>query len=182
MFHALTRRRFAAALGIVAALAIAGFALAYFTSSGSGTGTASVGTDTPFVIHGSTSGTLYPGQSEAVTFTVDNNGGGNQKVGTVTLSTVAACSVAWSGTTCNGGSAGVGDVTGCSSVDPGNAADANASNFYMADVPVNHDYSPGTGQTVTPTGTLQMNDLSSSQNACKNAHLLLSFTAAAPSS
>ena len=32
------------------------------------------------------------------------------------------------------------------------------------------------GQSVTATGTLKMNDLSSSQDSCKNANLTLNFT------
>jgi hypothetical protein len=167
---------------VVAAAAAIG-AYAYFTSSGSGTGTATVGTSTAFVLHGTSASTLYPGTSSVVTFTVDNPGSGNQKLGTIHLAGIAACSVAWSNSnTCNGGAAGVGDIAGCGSIDDGSVADAATHDFYMADVAVNHDYAPGSGQAVTPTGTLKMNDLSSSQDACKNANLLLNLTAAAPAS
>jgi hypothetical protein len=182
MFRVLKTRRFAVAIGVVGALTAAGFAFAYFTSSGSGTGTATVGTDTALAIHGSTSGTLYPGASTPVTFTADNTGGGTEKLGTISLSSVAACSVNWSGDTCNGGSPGVGNVTGCGTVDPGSTSDANASDFYMADVPVNASLGKGSGQSIGQTGTLVMNNLSRSQDQCKSAHLLLNFSAAAPSS
>jgi hypothetical protein len=47
--------------GITAALAIAGGALAYFTSTGTGSGTGSVGTATGWTVNGgSVNGTLYP--------------------------------------------------------------------------------------------------------------------------
>jgi hypothetical protein len=46
----------------------------------------------------------------------------------------------------------------------------------MADVTVNHDFPTGTGLTVTPTGTLQMNNLSHSQNPCESAYLNLDLT------
>ena len=127
MFRALKTKRFAVGLGVVAALTSAGFALAYFTSSGSGTGTATVGSDTAIVIHGSTSGPLFPGATTQVTFTADNSGGGTQKLGTIKLSSVAACSGNWTGPIRNNGTPGVGNVTGCSTVDPGSAGDANAS-------------------------------------------------------
>jgi hypothetical protein len=182
MFRALKTKRFAAGLGVVAALTAAGFAFAYFTSSGSGTGTANVGSDTAFTIHGSTGTALFPGATTPVTFTVDNGGGGTQKLGTITLSSVAACSSNWSGNICNGGAAGVGNVSGCGTVDPGSTADANASDFYMPDVAVNASFGTGNNQSVTPTGTLKMNNLSRSQDQCKNAHLLLNFTASAPAS
>ena len=182
MFRVFKTKRFAVAIGVVGALTAAGFAFAYFTSSGSGTGTATVGTDTALAIHGSTSATLYPGASTPVTFTADNTGGGPEKLGTITLSSVAACTVSWAGNVCNNGSPGVGNITGCGTVDPGNTTDANASDFYMADVPVNTSLGKGSGQALTPTGTLLMNNLTRSQDPCKNAHLLLNFTAAAPSS
>jgi hypothetical protein len=46
----------------------------------------------------------------------------------------------------------------------------------MPDVVSNQDFGSGNGQTVTATGTLKMNDLSSNQNACENANLTLNFT------
>jgi hypothetical protein len=182
MFRALKSKRFAVVLGVVAALTAAGFAFAYFTSSGTGTGTATVGTDSAIVIHGTTSSALYPGTQTSVSFSVDNTGGGTQKLGTITLASVAACSANWSGNTCANGAAGVGNVTGCGSVDPGSATNAQASDFYMADVPVNKAIATGTGQSLIQAGTLVMNNLNRSQDACKSAHLLLNFTAGAPTS
>jgi hypothetical protein len=171
MFRRFTKRRAMVTLGAIAAVAVVSAALAAFTSSGSGTGSASVGSDTPFVLHGTSGSTLYPGQSSTVTFTVDNNGTGNQQLGTIYLSGVTACNTAFVAGACPTGH----EILTCESVDPGNAADASANDFYMADVAVNHDYANGTGQTVTPTGTLTMNDVPS-QDSCKSANLQLHFS------
>ena len=56
------------------------------------------------------------------------------------------------------------------------ASDTNTANFWMPDVTVNQDVPSGNGQTLTPGGTLTMNNLSSSQDACQNATLTLNFT------
>jgi hypothetical protein len=151
-------------------------AYAYFTSTGSGSGTATVGTSTAFVIHGTSGSTLYPGTTSAVTFTVDNPSTGHQKLGTIYLSAVKACpsGSAWDANASDCTNSAT-EITGCESVDDGSIADANTSDFYMADVAVNTDYATGNTQTVTPGGTLKMNNLSSSQDACKSAALYLVF-------
>jgi hypothetical protein len=160
----------------VVAIGIAVGAYAYFTTTGSGSGTATVGTSSNLVLAGSTTGTLYPGTTVPVSFTALNNSPGHQQLGTIYLVSAQACSVAWVGDVCNGGSSGVGDIAGCGSVDPGNALDANANDLYMADVVSNQDFGPGASpQAVTATGTLKMNNLNASQDACKNANLYLSF-------
>jgi hypothetical protein len=186
-----TRRRFFAALGAVAAIAAAGFAIAYFTSGGSGSGTATVGTSTPFAITGSTTGTLYPGTSEPVTFTVNNPGGGNQQLGTISLSGIKACTngATWD-PTLNSGSGGCpggsGEVGTCE--DYSNTSSSSSANFSMANVVENQDLNGGTtyygdgntgthpNQLTSGTGTLKMNDLASSQNQCKSVGLYLTFT------
>ena len=156
---------------VIVTLALGGAAVAYFDASGSGTGTASVGTSSALTIHGSTSGTLYPGVSSTVTFTADNPSSGHQQIGTIHLASVVACNTAFSGGTCPSGH----EVTSCESVETG-TSDTNTSNFWMADVVSGQDLAPGSGQSVTATGTLKMNDLSTSQDACKSANLLLNFT------
>jgi hypothetical protein len=172
----MTRKPRLVALGAIGALVLAGIAVAYFTAGGSGSGTASVGTSSTITITGSTSSTLYPGSSEAVALKLTNPASFQQKLGKISLSSVAGCSIAWVGNVCNGGSAGVGDLA-CSSVDPGNASNALASNFYMADVTENQLLAASASNVdATNNGTLYMNDLSSNQDACKSAHLLLSFT------
>jgi hypothetical protein len=175
-----TKRRLAvlAALLIAAIAAIGGWA--YFTANGSGSATATVGTSTNLVLHGSTVGTLYPGTNVSISFTVDNPGGGSQRLGTIYLAGVKACTGASStwDPTLNSGAGGCSnsgtEQTGCESVDPGNASNANTSSFYMADVAENQNFAGGaTGVSATNGGTLTMNNLNSSQDGCKNAALYL---------
>jgi uncharacterized protein (UPF0333 family) len=88
----ITKKRFAV-LGAVAILAMAGIAVAYFTSSGSGTGSASVGKSTAFTVEVSsdTSGSLYPGSgSETLSYTVTNPGTGAQNLSATTATVASA--------------------------------------------------------------------------------------------
>ena len=167
------------AVVLVAALAAIG-GWAYFSANGSGSGTATVGTSSNLVLHGSTVGTLYPGSNVSLSFTVDNPGGGTERLGTIYLAGVKACTGAGSSwdPSLNSGAGGCSnsgtEQTSCESVDPGNASDANASNFYLADVTENQDLTGGaSGVSATNGGTLKMNNLSSSQDSCKNANVYL---------
>jgi hypothetical protein len=175
----LTKKRVALLTALVVAASAVG-AWAYFTANGTGSGTATVGTSSNLTLHGSTTGNLYPGSTVTMSFTVDNPGGGTERLGTIYLAGVKACTGTGStwDPTLNSGAGGCSnsgtEQTGCESVDPGNAADANASNFYMADVAENQDLAGGaTGVSATNSGTLKMNNLSSSQDSCKNASLYL---------
>jgi hypothetical protein len=145
--------------------------VAYFTSGGSGTGTATVGTSSTFTIHGTTTSTLYPGTSTPVNFTVDNPSSGHQLLGTIHLSSIVACNTAFVSGACPSGH----EITSCESAETG-SSDTTTANFWMPDVVANQDFPPGNGQAVTASGTLTMNNLSSNQDACKNANLLLNFT------
>ena len=167
----MTRRKTMVTLGVVGALALGGAAYAYFSASGSGTGTATVGTSSALTLHGSTSGSLYPGASTAVTFTADNPSSAKEQVGTIHLASIVACNTAFSGGSCPSGH----EVTTCESVETG-SSDTTTANFWMADVPVNAEVASGSGQSITPTGTLKMNDLSTSQDTCKSVNLLLNLT------
>jgi hypothetical protein len=109
--------------------------------------------------------------STTVTFTADNPSSGHQQIGTIHLASIVACDSAFSGGTCPSGH----EVTSCESVETG-ASDTSTSNFWMADVVSSQDLASGSGQSVSATGTLKMNDLSTSQDSCKNANLLLNFT------
>jgi hypothetical protein len=180
MNRLLTKKRTAllAALLIAAVAAIGAYA--YFTANGSGSGTATVGTSSTVTLHGSTIGTLYPGTTVPVSFTVDNPSPGHQQLGTIYLAGVKACTGAGSSwdPSLNSGAGGCSnsgtEQAGCESVDPGNAGDANASNFYMADVVENQDIAgSSSGVAVTNGGTLKLNNLSSAQDSCKNASLYL---------
>ena len=167
------------AVVLVAALAAIG-GWAYFSANGSGSATATVGTSSNLVLHGSTVGTLYPGSTVPISFTVDNPGGGTERLGTIYLAGVKACTGAGSSwdPSLNSGAGGCSnsgtEQTSCESVDPGNASNANSSNFYLADVTENQDLTGGaSGVSATNGGTLKMNNLSSSQDSCKNANLYL---------
>ncbi len=150
-----TGKRMLTALGCVAALTAAGAAIAYFTSSGSGTGAAAVGSSSAVTLHATISSDLYPGSSSPVSLTVDNPSSGAQRVGTVTLASISvdaghsACS-----TTISGGN----------------------PDFTMPAVNVNKVFSPGNGQSVTPSGTLTMNETGVNQDACQGAALTLHLT------
>ena len=119
-----------------------------------------------------------------ISFTVDNPSSGHQQLGTIYLSGVKACTGASSSwdPSLNSGAGGCSnsgtEQTTCESVDAGNAADANASNFYMADVTENQDLAGNaTGVSATNGGTLKLNNLSASQDSCKNASLYLQLAA-----
>jgi hypothetical protein len=145
-------RKMLGALGCVVALAAAGAAVAYFTSSGSGTGAAAVGSSESVTLHATLSSDLYPGSSSPVSLTVDNPSSGAQRVGTVTLSSI--------------------------SVDSGHSACATTisggkPDFSMPAIVVNKVFPPGDGQSVTPAGTLTMNDTGVNQDACQGATLTL---------
>jgi hypothetical protein len=151
----ITQKRVFVALGCTIALAAAGVALAYFTSSGSGTGSASVGSSSAVTLHASITGNLFPGSSSPVAFTVDNPSSGVQRVGTVSLASISV-------------DAG---HSSCSTTIGGGNPD-----FTMAAVPVNQVFPPGNGQSVSATGTLAMNETGVNQDACQGATLTLHLT------
>lgn len=165
-------------------MALAGTAVAYFSTTGSGSATASVGTSQTLTLHGTTSGTLYPGTSVTVSLTADNPSSGNQQVGTVHLSAIKACTggtsndSVWNPGTgaCTDSAHGGTEVPSCEDFDSGSSPDADAHDFYMADVVENQDLSSGSGIALTHSGALTMNDLSGSQNQCKNVNLYLQLT------
>lgn len=151
----ITKRRVITALACTGALAVAGVAVAYFTSSGSGTGTATVGSSSAVTLHATVSSSLYPGTSSPVSFTVDNPSAGSERVGTITLGSITV---------------DAGHSTCSTTISGGNP------DFSMPAVTVNHAFGPGNGQSVTPTGTLTMNETGVNQDACQGATLTLHLT------
>lgn len=151
----ITRRRAVFALATALLVVVASGAYAYFTTNGTGTGTASVGSSSAVTLHATVAGNLYPGASAPVSFTVDNPSSGNQRVGTISLSSITVdpahseCSTAISG---------------------GNP------DFTMPAVAVEHSFPTGSGQAVTPTGSLKMNETGVSQDKCQGATLTLHLT------
>jgi hypothetical protein len=148
-----TRRRIAI-VGMAAAMVLAGggAAYAYFTSTGSGTGQATVGDAANWsVTPGLPSGTMLPGQgSTTIVFTVENMGSGNQEDdGDVVSMPTDGSDITSEGT----------DVPGClASWFTASIATDNASGV---------DFTPGQSETVTVTVT--MSDAATSQNACEGA-------------
>ena len=93
------RKKGIAALAVVAVVAIGAMsAFAYFTSSGSGAGSATVGTASAVALSSPSVGPLYPGSGTVpVTVTISNPGTGSQFVGTVsgTVTTQGGCLSSW---------------------------------------------------------------------------------------
>src|SRR4051794_659316 len=141
--------------GAIGALVVAAVAVAYFTTTGSGSGNATAGSSSAVTLHGSIASALYPGTSSSVTFTVDNPSSGDQRVGTISVQSITP---------------DAGHST-CSTTTSGGNPD-----FTMPNVTVNQTYPSGNGQAVTPTGTLTMNDTGVNQDACQGATLTLHLT------
>jgi hypothetical protein len=154
MYRFIVRKRVLIPVGIFV-LAVAGIAVAYFTSLGSGTGTATVGSSSKVTLHGAVASSLYPGSSSIVTFTVDNPSPGAEFVKTIHLESATP-------------DAG---HSGCSTAITGGNPD-----FTMPDVLANQSFPSGNGQAVTATGTLTMHETGVNQDACQGATLTLNLT------
>lgn len=148
----ITKRRAFFALTAALVVVVAGGAYAYFSTSGTGTGTASVGSSSAVTLHATVTGSLYPGTSSPISFTVDNPSTGKQRVGTISLLSITP-------------DAGHSE---CSAVITGGNPD-----FTMAAVTANQTFGNGNAQAVTATGTLAMNDTGVSQDKCQGATLTL---------
>jgi len=145
----LTKKKLVA--GVVAAgiIASTGVAYAYFTTDGSGTGSATAGHASTLTIHGTAEDSLYPGTSTTVDFTVDNPSPGHQQLGTIHLDSVTT------------------DAAHSACV---------MTDFTMSDVVANQDFATGDNQDVTLTGTLNMAN-NGNQDHCKDAPLTLHLSA-----
>lgn len=150
----------------IAAISAVG-ALAYWTTTGSGSGSATVGTDAGLIVTGTTEGLQRPGgPSQTVSFTVANNSvDSNQSISNIDLVSVAAFSDA----------AHTLPILGCGGLDSSATAD-----FHMSDVAVDPatdgDIAPNAlAQALTASGELSMSNLDENQDNCKNAYLVLNF-------
>jgi hypothetical protein len=132
------------AVAVAAIAAVGGYA--FFTNSGSGTGSATVGSSSAITISGTSTDALYPaGPAVDVTITVTNPSAGAQKVDTV-------------------------HFTGADDAD----ATCDTSVFSMPNVPVGVDIPAGESTQVT--GHLSMADNGQNQNSCQGDALTLNFT------
>jgi hypothetical protein len=141
-------RKRLAILGVVAVVAgMAAFgAYAYWTASGTGAGTATVGTDSGVtIVVTNTGAALYPGGSATITFHVQNDSSSSA----VTVGKVVQD----------------GPVTGL----PGGCS---AADFSFGDVTLNESVA-ASGNGANHTGTLSMANTASNQDACKNASPVL---------
>jgi archaellum component FlaG (FlaF/FlaG flagellin family) len=155
-----TRRRIAIVVGASAmVLAGGGAAFAYFTASGSGTGSATVGsTGTWLVAESNTSGgPIYPGSgTETITFSVKNTGTGDQQF----LSAVASVNSDSNGNVTTGSGNNVSSVTGC-----------KATWFSLGQPsgsPIGTNVAGGATVSVQVTVTMPT-DSTDNQNACESA-------------
>lgn len=148
-----TKKR-AVILGVVAAMAFSAAAVAYFTTGGSGSGSATVGTSSSALItQTNTLAALYPTTSQAVNLNIKNTGTGSQFVNKVHLDSITADATH---PTCDVSSSG-----------------ANAA-FTMADVTVGETLAAGA--TTSKSGSLAMNDTGVNQDSCQGATLTLAFS------
>ena len=95
----LKQKKAVVALAAVAVVALAAIgAYAYFTSTGSGAGSATVGSSSTVALSSPSVGPLYPGATATpVTVTINNPGTGSEFVGTVsgTVTTNGGCLGSW---------------------------------------------------------------------------------------
>ena len=146
------------ALGLVAVLVAGGAAIAFWTSSGTGSGTATVGTDSGLTITGVAFGNaLYPGTKSPVSFTITNSSANSA----VTVAQVVADT-----------SFGTNGITGL----PGGCDPAD---FSFPNYTVNQSI-PASGTlnvTIPTSGGLALSNTASNQDACKNATPVLHLRA-----
>lgn len=141
-----SKRRRGIALSVIAALVVAGGAVAYWTASGTGQGTATVGTTSGVTIGGvALPTTLYPGGSTPVNFTITNL---SASTGVTIAQVVADTSFGTNGITNLPG--------GC---DPADFSFANLAGPWTIAASGN----------VSASGTLSFANTSSNQDACKSA-------------
>jgi hypothetical protein len=82
----LTKKRTIIAISAIAVLVVAGSAFAYFTSTGNGTGQATVGSASNWTVTpAAATGTMYPGAgTSTIAYTITNASTGHQKLAATT--------------------------------------------------------------------------------------------------
>lgn len=149
------------AILITTALLVAagsGAAFAFWTSQGNGAGTASSGTSVPFTVTttAATGGALTPGgPTQTIGFTVTNPGTGTQALSAISAAVATSTGGAWTIVT----------GAGCSAAD------------YTVGTPTITYGQIAPGASISGTVTVTMKNLSSNQDACKNASVPLYLAA-----
>jgi hypothetical protein len=139
--------------GLVATMALGGIAFAFFSATGSGSGTASVGTSHALDITqvGSVSGLVPNGPAQTINYKVTNNTAGAEQVNQVTTTVASVTSLAI-----------VGDEA------------CDASMFTIVDgLAINQNLQPA--GTATGTATIKLVDDGNNQDNCQNAVVTLAF-------
>jgi hypothetical protein len=152
VFRKLVKKRTAIVLGAVAVLAVAGIAIAYWTTTGSGNGSGAVAeSNGTLVLHGTITGQLTPGGSSPVTYTADNAGSSSLQVGT---------------------------VHAVVSIDEAHAnAGCKASDFTVGDTAENQVIpASSSGVSLAHNGSISMADTAENQSACEGATISLALT------
>jgi D-serine deaminase-like pyridoxal phosphate-dependent protein len=146
------KSRRALVLGVVAALGIAAAAFAYWTTSGSGSGTGLVGSDVARTVNGTIDNALAPGGQSSVTLTANRDINTSYKIGA---------------------------ITGSVSVDSAHSG-CQASDFAFTGPTTVQTVPAGSGTQTLAPGSISMTNSSSNQDACKGATLSITLAAAAP--
>jgi hypothetical protein len=159
-------------LALLATLAVAVVAAvgayAYFTSTGTGIGTATVGTDSPWTVGqtGSTGGALYPdpaigtGNIQTKAYDITNPSSGDQYLTQVEVSVANADGTPWTSGSCSKDDFSIGGAAvGATYTDTDSAGNFTA------------------GETKSDSVSVQMIDNDANQNDCRGLTVPLYFVA-----
>jgi hypothetical protein len=145
-------KRSLAIFGVVALVAMAGVAVAFWTTTGSGSGSGSVASSNgTLVLHGTINDALTPGGSSSVSYSADNSNSSSLQVGT---------------------------VHAVVSIDTEHAtAGCKASDFTLGDVAENQTIAAhSTEVALAHNGSISMADTAANQDACKGATISLELS------
>jgi hypothetical protein len=156
-----TKKRLLFALSVISVLAIAVAAFAYWTTSGSGTGSATVGSDAGVTVSGDPANGIYPGSDVAVTTTITNSS-------TTQAQQVSSLHVAISIDATHAGN-------GCEESWFTYKADSEASGASNPHSVAMNTEIPASGSH-TVDGKVFMANTASNQDACKGATINLAYT------
>lgn len=153
------KRNSVVVLAIIGAIAMAGAAYAYWSAGGSGTGSATTGTNAPIVAkQTSTNSNMYPGDSaQTISGNFDNGNAGPAYVSTVTVS--------------------IGSVVKATGA-PAGTCDATDYTLANATMTVNAEVPAGTAKGAFTGASIKFNNKASNQDACKNATVNLAYVIA----
>ena len=148
----MNKKRTIAVLGVVAILAVAGIAVAFWTTTGSGNGSGAVAASNgTLALHGTVTNALTPGSSSPVSLTADNANSSSEQVGTVKAVVTIDAEHA---------------TAGCL-----------ASDFTIADTAENQVIpANGKGVALAHAASISMADSAANQDACKGAAISLALT------